>query len=77
MYHCQDDSKVIPPKSMDDENASEQAEEQEDNHKDEEECGDAIDRRFPVAFRGGHGLKPWSPVCPVCDNLRSLSRASS
>lgn len=76
-YHCQNDSKVIPPKSTDDENASEQAEEQEDDHKDEEESGEAVDRRFPIALGRGHGANPSSPMFPVCDNLGSLSSASS
>ena len=76
-YHCQNDSKVIPPKGMDDKNAREQAEEQEEDHKDEEEGGKAVDGRFPVAFGRGHGPNPWWAIFPVCDNLGPLCRASS
>ena len=57
-YHCQNNSEVIPPEGTDDENASVQAEEQEDDHKDEEASGEAVDGRFPVALGRGHGSNP-------------------
>lgn len=54
-YHGQDDRKVIPPKSVDDENASEQAKKQEEDHEHEEESSEAVDGRLPVTLCGGHG----------------------